>query len=123
MRAYSALSVKKAIFVILALSVLNVHHLLSIYYFVCCGLSLFFPSILLLFGEHSHNISVTRVSMTKPRSVFSIYLKILWNHTQLLILLATFRFDWPLVVKRFLTLFQAVSDAPQELFSFECLLL
>ena len=61
--------------------------------------------------------------MTKPRSVLSAYLRLLWNHVQLLTLLATFRFEWPTAVKRFLNLFETVSEAPQEIFSFECLLM
>ena len=36
-------------------------------------------------------------------------------------LLASFRFDWPPQVKRFLNFFEAVADAPQELFSLDCL--
>ena len=49
-------------------------------------------------------------------------MRLLLNHFQLLMLLASFRFDWPPPVKRLLSSFESVADAPQDLFSFDCLL-
>ena len=60
--------------------------------------------------------------MTQPKSVFSVYSRLALNHCQFLMLLASFRFDWPQQVKAFLSFFESVTDAPRELFSLDCLL-
>ena len=59
--------------------------------------------------------------MIRPRSLFSAHFKLILNHVQLLLLLASFRFDWPPRVKQFLSFFESVADAPQELLSLDCL--
>ena len=66
-------------------------------------------------------IWITLRSQMKARSEFSIYLRLVLGHTQLLMLLASFRFEWPPEVRRFFALFQSVADAPQQLFSVDCL--
>ena len=65
---------------------------------------------------------LTLRSMAKPKSHFSIYFRLLVSHGQMLMLLASFRFDWPQQVKAFLSFFESVTDAPRELFSLDCLL-
>ena len=60
--------------------------------------------------------------MSQPKSVFSVYSRLALNHCQFLMLLASFRFDWPSAVKSFFQLFQSVTDSPHELFSLDCLL-
>ncbi len=67
-------------------------------------------------------VCLTLRSMAKPRSLFSVYFRLLLNHLHLLMLLASFRFDWPPAVAAFLSFFEAVADAPQELLSLDCLL-
>ena len=59
--------------------------------------------------------------MTRPRSLFSAHFRLILNHFQFLMLMASFRFDWPSQVQSFLSLFDSVADAPQELFSLDCL--
>ena len=60
--------------------------------------------------------------MTQPQSVFSVYSRLALGHSQFLLLLASFRFDWPEAVKSFLSLFQSITDSQKEVFSLDCLL-
>ena len=61
-------------------------------------------------------------SMTRPRSLFSSYVRLLASHFQLLALLATFRFQWPAAVSNLLATFASVADAPSQVLSLSCLL-
>ena len=61
-------------------------------------------------------------SMSRPRSIFSSYVRLLASHLQLLALLLSFRFQWPEAVARLLAALSSVSDAPNSLLSLDCLL-
>ena len=83
-------------------------------------------SVLVILGTGSLGllslfIWLTLRSATKPRSNFSIYFRLVVSHVQLLMLVASFRFDWPGPVRSLLALFESVADAPQQLFSLDCL--
>ena len=60
-------------------------------------------------------------SMSKPRSLFSSYVRLLASHFQLLALLLSFRFQWPGSVSSLLAAFSSVADAPSQLLSLDCL--
>ena len=66
-------------------------------------------------------IWLTLRSSSKPRSSFSIYFRLVVSHVQLLMLVASFRFEWPGPVRSLLAVFESVADAPQQLFSLDCL--
>ena len=67
-------------------------------------------------------IWLTVKSMSKPRSLFSSYVRLLASHLQLLGLLLSFRFQWPQSVAALLAAFSTVADAPSRLLSLDCLL-
>lgn len=83
---------------------------IPVYYFRCLNWHHLLPTYMVSYSSY---FSLTRRSMTRPRSVFSIYLKILLNHAQLLMLLSTFRFDWPAAIKSLLAIFETLTDAPK----------
>eukprot|EP00347_Sterkiella_histriomuscorum_P008702 403344080 len=54
------------------------------------------------------------------KNVTSIYIKIMTNHLQLILLTASFNFDWPQMVQEFFQAIKPVAQVSQQLFSFDC---
>mmetsp|Transcript_9855 Transcript_9855/g.9728 ORF Transcript_9855/g.9728 Transcript_9855/m.9728 type:complete len:161 (-) Transcript_9855:379-861(-) len=54
------------------------------------------------------------------KNVTSIYLKILTNHLQLVLLTAAFDFEWPAQVEEFFALTEPVSEISSQIFSVDC---
>ena len=67
-------------------------------------------------------IWMTVRSMSKPRSLFSSYVRLMASNLQLLGLLLSFRFQWPHSVARLLAAFSTIADAPSQILSLDCLL-
>jgi len=54
------------------------------------------------------------------KNVTSIYLKIMTNHLQLILLTASFDFSWPEKVEEFFALTEPVSEISSQIFSVDC---
>eukprot|EP00347_Sterkiella_histriomuscorum_P009503 403340963 len=54
------------------------------------------------------------------KNVTSIYIKIMTNHLQLILLTASFNFDWPQMVLDFFSAVKPVAQVSQQIFSFDC---
>ena len=56
------------------------------------------------------------------KNLQSVYMKILMNHLQLILLTSSFDFDWPDNVKEFYDSTKPVSQVSNQLISFDCFL-
>ncbi|CAG9321992.1 unnamed protein product [Blepharisma stoltei] len=67
-------------------------------------------------------IRTSRISAYKPRSLSSIYIKILINYAQLISLTTTFSLSWPNYVKKLFSIQSNANFISDQIFSFDCLL-
>lgn len=65
--------------------------------------------------------STLKGAMNK-KSITNIFMKILLNHFQLIMVTATFDFSWTDKIKSFFTGSKEIATAPAQIFSFDCLL-
>ena len=61
-------------------------------------------------------------SAYQPKALHSVYIKILVNYLQLVMLTAQFRLDWPQVVLELLSAQEQTGQVTDQLFSFDCYL-
>jgi len=64
----------------------------------------------------------TLKSAAKPKELHSVYIKILTNYLQLVLLVSSFNLNWPSLVKSLLSSQETVGSATEQLFSFDCYL-
>jgi hypothetical protein len=64
----------------------------------------------------------TLKSASKPKELHSVYIKILANYLQLVLLLSSFNLNWPSLVKSLLSSQETAGSATDQLFSFDCFL-
>jgi hypothetical protein len=64
----------------------------------------------------------TLMSAAKPKQLHSVYIKILTNYLQLVLLVSSFNLNWPSLVKSLLSSQETVGSATDQLFSFDCYL-
>ncbi|CDW87056.1 UNKNOWN [Stylonychia lemnae] len=62
----------------------------------------------------------TLLGARQSKNVTSIYLKIMMNHLQLIVLCSSFSFDWPRMLIDFYTEIKPVAQATTQIFSFDC---
>ena len=67
-------------------------------------------------------VSSTLKSATKATALHSIYLKILMNYLQLVVLVTEFRLEWPDPVLQLFSTQQQAGEVVQQAYSFDCLL-
>jgi hypothetical protein len=67
-------------------------------------------------------ITISIKSANRPNSVLAIYLKILLNYAQMVIIAASMNLKWPSYVTSFLTAQLMVGNAAEQLFSMDCLI-
>lgn len=61
-------------------------------------------------------------SASKEKSNFTVFIRIMVNHFQLLTLTASFDLEWPLELQRFFSSFKPVSELSTQLLSADCFL-
>lgn len=64
----------------------------------------------------------TLKSAAKPKELHSVYIKILTNYLQLVLLVSSFNLNWPSLVKSLLSTQETAGSATEQLFSFDCYL-
>jgi len=64
----------------------------------------------------------TLLSAAKPKELYSVYIKVLTNYLQLVLLITSFNLNWPSLVKQLLSSQESVGSASEQLFSFDCYL-
>eukprot|EP00359_Climacostomum_virens_P000523 CAMPEP_0204898508 /NCGR_PEP_ID=MMETSP1397-20131031/1335_1 /ASSEMBLY_ACC=CAM_ASM_000891 /TAXON_ID=49980 /ORGANISM="Climacostomum Climacostomum virens, Strain Stock W-24" /LENGTH=1022 /DNA_ID=CAMNT_0052066371 /DNA_START=57 /DNA_END=3125 /DNA_ORIENTATION=- len=64
----------------------------------------------------------TLLSASKPKELHSVYIKVLTNYLQLVLLVTSFNLNWPSLVKSLLSTQESVGSATEQLFSFDCYL-
>ncbi|CDW82066.1 UNKNOWN [Stylonychia lemnae] len=62
----------------------------------------------------------TLLGAKEKKNVTSIYLKIMMNHLQLIILCSSFNFEWPKLLIDFYTEIKPVAQVSTQIFSFDC---
>ena len=67
-------------------------------------------------------ISIAIMSATRPNSELAIYVKILMNYTQMMIIAASLNMRWPSYASTFLNAQIMVGNAAEQVFSVDCLL-
>lgn len=67
-------------------------------------------------------VIITLRGALKPRSELAVYLKILLNYVQMLMVASSLNLNWPAYVEKFLRGQQAAGNAADQLLSVECLL-
>jgi hypothetical protein len=67
-------------------------------------------------------VKSTLKSAAKPKELHSVYIKILANYLQLVLLLSSFNLNWPSLVKSLLSSQETAGSATDQLFSFDCFL-
>jgi len=65
-------------------------------------------------------VKSTMSSALRPRELASVYLRILMNYLQLVMLTATFNLNWPSEVKTVLSTQESAGTATAQVFSFDC---
>ena len=60
-------------------------------------------------------------SARKPRSLYSVYLKLLMNYLQLVMLMGAFNLNWPTLTKEMLNIQDQAGSFSEHLFTFDCL--
>jgi len=58
----------------------------------------------------------------EKKNVTSIYMKIMMNHMQLILLTASFDFDWPAIVQAFFSTAEPVAQVSTQILSLDCFL-
>ena len=66
---------------------------------------------LLLVGMFSFMVRSTLNSAAQPKNLTSVYMKILMNHFQLILLVSSFNFKWPSQLEGFFASSSTVSEA------------
>ena len=64
----------------------------------------------------------TLVSAIERKNIQSVYMKILMNHLQLIILTASFELEWPSKVAKLFETSGAAAKVSEHIFSFDCFL-
>jgi hypothetical protein len=64
----------------------------------------------------------TLKSAAKPKELHSVYIKILTNYLQLVLLVSSFNLNWPSLVESLLSTQESAGSATDQLFSFDCYL-
>ena len=64
----------------------------------------------------------TLASALERKNIQSVYIKILMNHLQLIVLTASFDFDWPKTVLKLFKATEPVAQVTTQVFSFDCFL-
>jgi len=67
-------------------------------------------------------IRSTMAGARERKNIISIYMKILMNHLQLLLLISNFEFDWPQFVKEAFAVAEPVAEISKQMLSFDCFL-
>jgi len=67
-------------------------------------------------------IRSTLKGAVEKKNVTSIYSKILMNHLQLLLLTASFDFEWPEKIESFFAISEPVAEVSTQILSFDCFL-
>eukprot|EP00347_Sterkiella_histriomuscorum_P007237 403349735 len=67
-------------------------------------------------------IRSTLLGAKEKKNLTSIFLKIMMNHLQLILLTASFNFDWPTLVVEFFSSVKPVAQVSTQIFSFDCFL-
>eukprot|EP00347_Sterkiella_histriomuscorum_P016469 403353061 len=62
----------------------------------------------------------TLAGALEKKNAVSIYMKILMNHFQLILLVSSFNFSWPEQVEKFFSSSQPVAEASTQIFSIDC---
>jgi hypothetical protein len=77
---------------------------------------------LLLVGMFSFMVRSTLNSAAQPKNLTSVYMKILMNHFQLILLVSSFNFKWPSQLEGFFASSSTVSEASTQIISVDCFL-
>ena len=77
---------------------------------------------LLLVGMFSFMVRSTLNSAAQPKNLTSVYMKILMNHFQLILLVSSFNFKWPAQLEKFFSSSSTVSSASTQIISVDCFL-
>ncbi|CAG9312606.1 unnamed protein product [Blepharisma stoltei] len=80
------------------------------------GISLFLVFITIVIFK------TTRNSWFEPKHFSSIYIKIFWNYSQIIIIIATYNLNWPQEVTEFFYAQTSLDYISRQLFSFDCFL-
>ena len=67
-------------------------------------------------------VKSTIESATRKKAVHSVYLRILLNHLQMIVLTASFNLDWPQLVIDFFNSITPITNASKQILSFDCFL-
>ena len=67
-------------------------------------------------------VKSTIESAIKKKAVHSVYLRIMMNHLQMIVLTASFNLDWPQLVIDFFNSITPITNASKQLLSFDCFL-
>ncbi|TNV88247.1 hypothetical protein FGO68_gene13755 [Halteria grandinella] len=78
--------------------------------------------MLLIIGIFTFMVRSTLNSATQPKNTTSVYMKILMNHFQLILLVSSFNFQWPEQLESFFKQTGTVSEAGTQVVSVDCFL-
>jgi hypothetical protein len=78
--------------------------------------------MLAVIGVFAFMVRSTLLGASQPKNNTSIYMKILMNHFQLILLVSSFNFQWPSQLKTFFSSTAPVSEASTQVISVDCFL-